>query len=456
MNTECIQPELKFQAFGRQEVIVTNDGDVTSSDGGLVLLQQIDKRFHIIQQFSACFFDNRNPNKVLHSLPALLTQRVFGLCQGYEDLNDHDEWRKDPLVGMTCGKGENQHAAGKSTLNRLELGKEVTLEYGARYNKIDWDEEAMEQCFIDLFLKVFPKPKGPIILDVDATDDPLHGHQEGRFFHGYYDSYCYLPLYVFCGEYLVAAKLRTANRDASDGCTELLEKIVTAIRKKYPKAQIIVRGDSGFCREHTMKFCEGNRLFYIFGLARNKRLRAAIGKYVYQAKQAFQATGEPSRTYAELWYKTRKSWSRTRRVVGKAEYLPKGENPRFVVTNLSEEQYPAKQLYEALYCARGNMENRIKEQQLYLFADRTSTSWMSSNQLRLWFSSLAYMFLCILRNHGLKNTDARRYQAETLRLKLLKVAAQVSFSCRRIRIRLPRSFPYWNLWVKVHEAFAVA
>jgi len=454
MTTECIQDELQFQAYGKKNVVVTHDGEITSSDGGLILLRQIEKKYSIIKRLARCFKDKRNQKKISHTLTTLLTQRIFGLCQGYEDLNDHDEWRKDPLLGLACGKEENEFAAGKSTLNRLELGKEVTAEYGKRYSKIDWDENAVEQSFLDLFLDVYPKPKGPIILDFDATDDPLHGRQEGRFFHGYYDSYCYLPLYVFCGDYLLVAKLRTADRDASDGSTEILARIVSAIRKKYPKVQIIVRGDSGFCREKTMRYCESDNLFYLFGLAKNTRLRNALGKCLFQAKQTYQQTGEAARVFAELRYKTKTSWSRTRRVVGKAEHLPKGENPRFVVTNLPQEVYPARELYEDLYCARGDMENRIKEQQLYLFADRTSTAWMSSNQLRLWFSSVAYMFLCVLRNRALLNTEGRRYQAATLRLKLLKVAAQVAFSCRRILIRLPRSFPYWNLWVKAHECFS--
>lgn len=456
MTTECIQKELQFQDHFKRKTIVTNDGDITSSDGGLLLLRGIEQRYKIIDRLQRCFTDKRNPKKIMHTLPTLLRQRIFGLCQGYEDLNDHDEWRKDPLVGIACNKKEDEYAAGKSTLNRLELGKEVTPEYGERYNRIDWEGEKIEGLLIDLFLDVYKKTDDPIILDFDATDDPLHGNQEGRFFHGYYDSYCYLPLYVFCGEFPLVARLRTSNRDASDGSVDILDTLVKKIRSRYPKAVILMRGDSGFCREKIMRYCEENNVYYLFGMARNKRLRGAIGGSMREAFLKHKASGKGERVFTEFPYKTRTSWSRTRRVVAKAEYLPKGENPRFIVTNLPKDKYPAQELYEDVYCARGDMENRIKEQQLYLFADRTSTAWMSSNQLRLWFSTIAYLFLCILRTQTLEGTEWRRYQACTIRLKILKVAAQVSFSARRVKIRLPRSFPYWDSWVKVHQGLASA
>ena len=451
MSPECIQQELQFQDHRRRKIVVTNDGEITSSDGGLLLLREIERKYQIVKRLEQCFNDKRNPNKILHSVSTLLTQRIFGLCQGYEDLNDHDEWRKDPLLVMACNKEEDEYAAGKSTLNRLELGKEVTPEYGERYNRIDWDENRIEDLLIDLFLDVYKKTDEPIILDFDATDDPLHGNQEGRFFHGYYDNYCYLPLYVFCGEFPLIAKLRTSNRDASDGSVEVLQKIVMKIRARYPKAVILVRGDSGFCREKIMRYCEENNIFYLFGLARNKRLKRAIGGSMREAFLKSTASGKGERVFAELKYKTKTSWSQIRRVVAKAEYLPKGENPRFIVTNLPEDKYPSRELYEDVYCARGDMENRIKEQQLYLFADRTSTAWMSSNQLRLWFSTFAYLFLCVLRSQTLEGTEWRKYQASTIRLKILKVAAQVVFSVRRVRIRLPRSFPYWDIWEKIHQ-----
>ncbi len=452
MNTECTPDQLEFQGFRKQKIIVKHDAEISSSDGGLLLLREVEYKYSIIKQLSNCFGDNRNPSYVQHSLKTLLTQRIFGLVLGYEDLNDHDQWRSDPLLALACGIDTDKIAAGKSTLNRLELGKEITEEYGARYNKISWDDEQIEDLFIKLFLDNYKDIGNPMVLDFDATDDPLHGDQEGKFFHGYYDSYCYLPLYVFCGEYLLAAKLRTSSRDGSDGTVEILEKMIPMIRERFPDIQIIVRGDSGFCREKIMCFCEDNNLDYIFGLARNKRLHRAIAGNLKRAKALYDRTDEAQRIFCELKYKTRKSWSRTRRVVGKAEYLRKGENPRFVVTSLPILQWPGKELYEDLYCARGDMENRIKEQQLYLFADRTSTAWMSSNQLRLWFSSFAYMFFVLLRTEALTHTDLKKAQAVTLRLKILKVAAIVKVSTRRILIRLPSAYPYWGIWTKAYAS----
>ncbi len=452
MNTECTREQLEFQGFKKQKVIVKHDAEISSSDGGLLLLREIEKKYSVINQLSECFIDNRNQSYVQHSLRTLLTQRIFGLCQGYEDLNDHDQWRSDPLLALACEIDTDKIVAGKSTLNRLELGKEITEEYGNRYNKISWNNKKTEDLFIKIFLDNYKDTGEPMILDFDATDDPLYGNQEGKFFHGYYDSYCYLPLYVFCGEYLLAVKLRTSNRDGSDGTKEILERIIPMIRERFSHIQIIVRGDSGFCREEIMRFCEDNNIDYIFGLARNKRLYKKITGQLKRAKKLYNETGESQRIFCELKYKTLKSWSNTRRVVGKAEYLTKGENPRFVVTSLPILQWIGKELYEDLYCARGDMENRIKEQQLYLFADRTSTAWMSSNQLRLWFSSFAYMFFVLLRTEALIDTELKKAQAVTLRLKILKVAAIVKVTTRRIVIRLPSAYPYWGIWTKAYAS----
>lgn len=452
MNTECTPDQLEFQGFKKRKVIVKHDAEISSSDGGLLLLSEIEKKYSVINQLSECFIDNRNQSYVQHSLKTLLTQRIFGLCQGYEDLNDHDQWRSDPLLALACDIDTNKTVAGKSTLNRLELGKEVTEEYGDRYNKISWDDEKVENLFIKIFLDNYKDTGKPMILDFDATDDLLYGNQEGKFFHGYYDSYCYLPLYVFCGEYLLAAKLRTSNRDGCDGTKEILERIIPMIRKRFPHIQIIVRGDSGFCREEIMRFCENHNVDYIFGLARNNRLCKAIAGQLKTAKRLYDETCESQRLFCELKYKTQKSWSKTRRVVGKAEYLAKGENPRFVVTSLPILQWIGRALYEDLYCARGDMENRIKEQQLYLFADRTSSAWFSSNQLRLWFSSFAYMFFVLLRTVALIDTDLKRAQAVTLRIKVLKVAAIVKVSTRRILIRFPSAYPYWGIWTKAYAS----
>jgi len=451
MNTKCTTGQLTFQGL-RKEIVITNDADVATSDGGLILLQQIEAKHNIIGRLTECFHDMRSPYLIQHSLYQLLGQRIYGLCQGYEDLNDHDIWRKDPLLGLVCGKKDGTFLSGKSTLNRLELGKEVNEDYGIRYSKITWDNEKIEDLFIDLFLESYIQKPKEIVLDFDATDDPLHGNQEDRFFHGYYDSYCYLPLYVFCGSYLLTARLRPSNIDASKGTVEVLQKIVPKIRERFPTTQIIVRADSGFCREKIMSWCDHNRVQYLFGLPKNNRLKRAIGKEMIKAKRLYEQYGEPQRIFKELTYRTKSSWSRKRRVVAKAEHLRKGANPRFIVTNIPILQIPGRALYEKMYCARGDMENRIKEQQLYLFADRTSTGWMTSNQLRLWFSSFAYTFFVLLRESYLAGTDMTRAQACTLRLKLLKVSASVKVTVRRIYIRLPDAYPYWSSWMDFCKA----
>lgn len=451
MNTECTPKQLILQGLGKRKIEITNDADVATSDGGLILLQQMDKKYRILQRFSMCFQDNRQPTRVEHSVLQLLSQRIFGLCQGYEDLNDHDQWRNDPLLSVICGKENGNPLSGKSTLNRLELGKE-TDEYGDRYNKIQWDNQEIEQLLVDIFLDSFSVPPDEIILDFDATDDPLHGHQEGRFFHGYYDRYCYLPLYVFAGSFPLAARLRPSNIDASTGTTVLLEMMVPRIRKRFPEVRIVLRADSGFCREPIMKYCEDNHIYYVLGLAKNSRLKKALGKEMYEARKAFEQTGQRARRFTDLAYRTKKSWSRTRRVVGKAEHLLKGPNPRFIVTNFSPLQWSATTLYEKLYCGRGNMENRIKEQQLYLFADRTSTGWMSSNQLRLWFSTFAYIFFVFLREVYLSGSEWEKSQSSTLRLKILKVSASVRVTVRHVRIRLPYAYPYWDSWIRFSYA----
>jgi Transposase DDE domain group 1 len=454
METHCSASQLEFQGIGGRRVVVTNDAEVNSSDGGLVLLEELERRFQIISRLERCFQDRRQQVLVDHSLNSLLKQRIFGICQGYEDLNDHDVWRNDPLLSTICGKEMGLPVAGKSTLNRLELGNEIDEAYGDRYNKIRWSEEKIEDLLVTLFLDHYRKAPRRIILDVDATDDPLHGHQEGRFFHGYYDEYCYLPLYVFCGQFLLAAKLRTADRAAYHGSLEVLKRIITMIRTRFPRVRVIVRGDSGFCREELMSYCESiPGVFYVFGLSKNSRLLRALGKYREQAKRRFQVTGKSQRLFADLRYRTRTSWTAVRRVVGKAEHNAQGANPRFVVTNLSAEMWRAEALYTKLYCGRGDMENRIKEQQLYLFADRTSTGWISSNQLRLWLSSFAYLFFVLLREDILENTEWTTWQANTLRLKLLKVAATVTVTVRRVRIRLPAAYPYWGIWTYAAQQF---
>jgi len=456
MTTDCIQYELNLQYGKRRRIEITRDESRSSSDGGLLLLAEIERRRGFLDSFAQCFTDHRRQHLIEHTLTSLITQRVFGLCQGYEDLNDHDLWRTDPLLNLVCGKGkEDRPLAGKSTLNRLELGRGASSEQD-RYKRIEWDEGKIKEFFVDAFLDSYETAPSEIVIDLDATDDPLHGEQEGRFFHGYYDEYCYLPLYAFCGPHLLAAILRPADQDGAGGTSELLAFLHTRIRARWPQTRIIIRGDSGFCREPLMAFCESHaETFYVLGLARNNRLQKSIGKELHEAARLYAQTGLAARVFKELRYSTKKTWSRVRRVVAKAEHLGKGPNPRFVVSNLDSDTWPARDLYERLYCARGDMENRIKEQQLYLFADRTSSHQFRANQLRLWLSSLAYVFLCELRRVGLADTDHSRAQCSTIRLHMLKVAASVVVSSRRILVRLPWAFPFWELWRRAIVALAM-
>jgi hypothetical protein len=449
-----MQIELNLQGPRNKRIVVRHDGEIASSDGGLILLQQIERRRGFISSMAACCQDRRQRGKTSFSVAELLTQRVFGICLGYEDLNDHDEWRYDPLLNLVCAREQESGAlAGKSTLNRLELSAREKVE-GDRYHKLDWDGTAIRQFFVDAFLSSYEQPPTEIVLDFDATDDPVHGEQEGRFFHGYHDEYCFLPLYVFCGEHLVAADLRTADQDAAAGSTPTIAFLVNRIREAWPETKIIARADSGFCRDDFMRWCEKHDVGYLLGLARNSRLVRKLGFSLREAREGFDRTGHGYRVFRELTSRTRSSWSRSRRVVGKAEHLAKGPNPRFVVTNLHSESWPARELYEDLYCARGNMENRIKEQQLFLFADRTSCHAFKANQLRLWLSSVAYLFFVELRRTALMGTELATAQVSTIRLKLLKVAVTVSTSVRRVVLRLTCAYPYWDLWSSCALAFS--
>lgn len=457
MATECIPHQFEFQGMTRRTVVALFDGGTLSSDGGVLLLAEVDRRLGLLEQFAGCFKDHRNPDLVEHSLEELVRQRVLGLALGYEDLNDHDELRTDPLLASVVGKADpsgndrrqeqdrGKPLAGKSTLNRLEWG---TVKQD-RYRKISLDTEAVDRFFVDVFLAAHPSAPEEIVLDLDATDDPLHGGQEGRFFHGYYGEYCYLPLYIFCGFHLLCARLREANVDASSGAVAELERIVARIRQSWPEVRIIVRGDSGFAREELMSWCETHEVDFVLGLARNARLQRALGGELRQARTLFEEAGEAARVFKDFLYQTQKSWSRQRRVVGKAEHLSKGANPRFIVTSLPSEEWSAQELYEKLYCARGEMENRIKEQQLCLFADRTSTHHLSSNQVRLWFSSVAYVLLHELRRLGLAGTDLAQARCDTIRTKLLKIGAQVKVTVRRVWVHLASSYPYAALFAQI-------
>jgi hypothetical protein len=434
---------LSFTPLEGRKVVAAFDGGAISSDAGALLLGEVDKAIGLSERMAKCFIDGRQQHLVVHEVKTIVLQRVVAIAAGYEDLNDHDELRRDPVLGLVVGKLEASRAdcealAGKSTLNRLELSGAVPT----RYHKIGHDAEQIASLFVTLFLDSYQVPPKRIILDLDATDDPIHGHQEGRFFHGYYDSYCYLPLYVFCGRHLLCAMLRRSNIDGSSGAVEEVERIVAQIRQRWPKVRILLRGDSGFCREPLMAWCELNKVEFLFGLARNRRLECHIEPELAQAKAEAETTGKPARRFRELIYITQGSWSRERRVVAKAEWTEGKANPRFVVTSLSSAEAGTRFLYEKVYCARGEMENRIKECQGDLFGGRTSAATMRANQLRLWFASMAYVLLCALRRVGLKQTKFARATCGTIRLKLIKIGALVKISVRRIKISLPTACPH--------------
>lgn len=462
MVTECNADALSFQGLSRREVVARFDGGAISSDGGGLLLRQVERRTGIIAQFADCFTDHRRPDRIEHSVEDLIAQRLYGLALGYEDLNDHDELRHDPLLATLVDKADpsgrrrvrrrdrGKALAGKSTLNRLELTP-VGATGESRYKKIAADSQRIASLFVALFLQAHDEAPEEIVLDLDATDDPVHGQQWGRFFHGYYKEYCFLPLYIFCGEHLLCAQLRPADIDASAGSVNQLARIVSQIRQSWPEVRLIIRGDSGFCREPIMAWCERHNVDYVLGLAVNARLKKHVAKAMGQARAQFTETQRASRVFVDFTYQTHKSWSRPRRVIGKAEYLSKGENPRFVVTSLDAETRPAAVLYERDYCARGDMENRIKEQQLYLFAGRTSCETMRANQLRLWFSSIAYTLLAALRRLGLAGTELAHAQCDTIRLKLLKIGASIRVTVRKVWISLSQSYPYRDLFVEVHR-----
>jgi len=465
MQPECIPTQLCFEGLDRRAVVGRFDGGRLTTDGGVLLLREVDRRFRVTERLAACFRDHRSALLIEHRLETLVAQRVLGLAAGYEDLNDHDRLRVDSVLALASGCGDvtgerrrrardrGSALAGSSTLNRLELGVPETAA-GHRYKKIVADPAAMDALLVDLFLEAHAAPPGEIVLDLDATDDPLHGKQEGRFFHGYYKRYCYLPLYITCGDFVLCARLRPADRDAAAGSVAELERIVAQIRAAWPTTRILVRGDAGFCRDDLMAWCEAAGLDYVFGLARNPRLQWWLAPALRKSRRRCAATGRASRRFRERRWRTRTSWSRARRVVGKAEWLPglRGDNPRFVVTNLPADQVGAQALYERVYCGRGEMENRIKEAQLWLFADRTSTATMRANQLRLTFATFAGVLMTLLRRVGLPGTALARAQADTIRTRLLKIGARITVSRRRIRIAFASVYPLQELFAHVLAA----
>jgi hypothetical protein len=432
-------------------VVASFDGGRITSDAGALLLGAADRVIGLTRRLAACFTDHRDPALVEHAVETLVMQRVVGIALGYEDLIDHDELRHDPVMATLAGKLAARRSdcaplAGKSTLNRLELSRPEPT----RYARLAADTDAIESLFIDLFLDAHKKAPAQITLDLDATDDPLHGHQEGRFFHGYYDCYCYLPLYVFCGRHLLAAKLRRSDIDASAGAVEEVARIVGLIRGRWPRVRVLLRADSGFAREVLMAWCEANRVDYLFGLARNPRLVGEIAAEMAAARAEAEQSGKAARRFRDLRWSTLESWSRSRRVIGRAEWSRGEANPRFVVTSLKPAEAPARHLYEAVYCARGEMENRIKECQLDLFADRTSAATMRANQLRLWFAAMAYVLLCALRRIGLAHTQFAQATCGTIRLRLLKTGALVRLSVRRISAATASAHPWQHEFALAH------
>jgi hypothetical protein len=434
-----------------RRVVSAFDGGAITSDAGALLLGEADRAIRLTARFAACFTDARTPELVEHAVGTLVLQRVVGIALGYEDLNDHDDLRHDPVLAILAGKLAAKRSdcaplAGKSTLNRLELSRPVAT----RYHKVSHDPAAIETLFVDVFLEAHRRAPAQIILDLDATDDPLHGQQEGRFFHGYYDCYCYLPLYIFCGRHLLTAKLRRSNIDGAAGAIEEVARIVAQIRRRWPKTRILLRGDSGFAREALMAWCEAHGVDFLFGLARNERLEAAIKDELMQASLDSLRTGKPARRFKDFMWSTLDSWSRNRRVIGKAEVTGDKANPRFIVTSLTPAEVDGRRLYEKVYCARGEMENRIKECQLDLFADRTSAATMRANQLRLWFASMAYVLLCALRRIGLAHTPFAEATCGTIRLKLLKLGALVRISVRRIKLAMASACPWQDEFALAH------
>ena len=437
MPTECSQTELDLGRSGGRRLVGAFDGGAITSNGGVVLLAAADRAIGLSRRLSRCFTDLRLADAVTHTLPDLLRQRIFGLALGHEDLIDHDALRDDPAFAAVLDKPGGR-LAGKSTLNRLEHAGKIGQD---RHHKLDHDVDAIERLFVDIFLDAHAEPPSRIVLDLDATDDPLYGEQEGRHFHGYYDCYCYLPLYIFCGRHLLAAKLRTSNVDAADGSVAEVARVVAQVRERWPEPRIVIRADSGFCRDDLMTWCETNDVQYVLGLAGNGRLVAKLAPEMRKAKRHAERTGQPARVFSDFAYRTRKSWSAKRRVIGKAEWTNGGANPRFIVTNTHVANGPARFLYEDVYCQRGEMENRLKECQGDLFADRTPAPTMRANQLRLWLSSFAYVLMCAVRRIGLAGTKLAAATCGTIRLKLLKIGALVTISVRRVKLAFASACP---------------
>ncbi len=469
--TDCKEQPLLFQDLDRRKVVADFSGGTLSSDGGALLLRQVDANLGLTCELAQCFDDGRDQRFVDHGVQELLAQRIYGQALGYEDLNDHEELRRDPLLATACNKkdplGENRFnpadrgiaLAAPSTLNRLELSNNRQ----GRCHKLPHDPAKIAGCLLKLGVRCLAKHAQEIVLDLDAMGHLIHGAQEGRHFNAYYGNYCYLPLYAFVGAIPLWAQLRTSDRDTADGVVCALEQIVAAVRRRCKWARIMVRGDSGFCREGVMAWCERQQptVYYCLGLGKNSVLVEKLAPALADARARRCLSGAAAaRAFAEFEYRTVRSWSRWRRVIGKAEVMAAGDNPRFVVTNLPAEgfkgqadraRFSAARLYEELYCARGEMENLLKQQVLDLEADRMSSHYLASNQLRLWLATFAYLLMERVRALGLAGTDLARATVGSVRLKLLKVAAQVSVSVRRVYVQLSSAYPYQELFRLCHR-----
>jgi hypothetical protein len=467
-KTECCQGEIGFQDLDSRRVEIDFDAGHVTSDAGMLLLREVDAKLGLIGSMAMAFADKRDPDRVEHTVEELLRQRIMAIAAGYEDLIDHDRLRHDPMMALVSGKCDvtggtrrresdrGKACAGKSTLNRLELSPDLAVTQADRYHKITWESEVLDALLVRVFIESHSAAPEELVVDLDTTDDPLHGQQEGRFFHGHYDNWCYLPFYIVCGEHVLCARLRTADKDPALGWQEELPRVVAQIRAAWPQVRIIVRADSGFCREPLMKWCESNQVDYVLGLAKNKVLERAITTQLEEAKAEFAKAGQAARHFAELEYRTQKTWSRTRRVVAKAEWIEGGEegraNPRFVVSSLGKERLGTRALYEELYCGRGDMENRIKEQQLDLFADRTSTAFIKSNQLRLYFSCFARVLVVALRRLALASTDLAKAAPATIRTHLFKAGALIRVSVRRVLVSISTGWPMRDLFLAASRA----
>jgi hypothetical protein len=447
--TECNEDRFEFASVqGTRQIVAEFSGGIISSDGGGLLLQETDSKMNLLARFSQCFVDGRNQDLIEHSVEQMIRQRVFALALGYEDLNDHEQLRQDPLLGVMAGKAQpgTELLAGKSTLNRMELGTGMPT----RYKKITFWRDSVDELLVNVFLEAHPVAPQQIVLDIDTTDMALHGKQEDRFYHGYYKHHCYLPLYIFCGDHVLCARLRPSSIGPAVGSRKEVERIVQQIRQRWPEVEIILRGDSGFCSNELMTWCEQqDRVEYVVGMARNQRVEGLIAGPLAAAKLQFEATQVPARIFVEFQHETLKgTWSKKRRVVAKAEYIDGKSNPRFIVTSLDPERWEKQKLYEELYCARGDMENRIKEQ-FVLFADRVSASTLRANQLRIYLSVMAYTLMNGLRRLGLQATTMATAQVGTIRLRLLKIGALIKVTVRKVWVRMASSYPYQALFSQV-------